>query len=364
MTASHETLSRTPTACLVTDAASTTPLLLHRSENPWGASPKAIEAAHAELLRVNRYPDPRHTALIEALAAHYCVTTDRVVVGNGADEIIMMLAIALRDIGHAVVSEITFQGYPKSLEAVGLPVVRVPLENNRVGIAALIEEMNRRAALVFVCNPHNPTGSVLDAASVQSLCEAARTTGSHVVFDEAYAEFADESFVSALPWARECGAVSVLRTFSKAYGLASLRVGALIGGPDLVSRVETVQDAMPFHVNRLAQAAACAALEDQAFLEQTRALISVARKALCGHLDRLGLTHLPSQANFVTVHLPGIAADVTRQLLADHVLVRDTADMGMPGWVRISVGTPTEVLTLVRCLEAAITRTTDQEASR
>lgn len=199
---------------------------------------------------------------------------------------------------------------------------------------------------------------------MRSLCETARATGSHIVFDDAYAEFADDSFTSALPWAREGGAVSVLRTFSKAHGLASLRVGGLIGGPDVVSRIETVQDAMPFHVNRLAQAAACAALQDQAFLEQTRVYTATARTALCSCLDRLGITHLPSQINFGTVHLPGNAPEVTRRLLADHVHVSDAMDLGMPGWMRISVGTLADVLILVRRFETALTLTADQGALR
>lgn len=348
--------TRTPTAHFVTDGSPSAPLLLHRSENPWGASPKAVEAARAELLRVHRYPDPRHTALIDALAAHYGVTTDSVAVGNGVDEIIMLLALALRDTGRAVVNEATYQGYPKSLDAVGLRVTHVPLDQYRVCPASLREEMHKEPALVFVCNPHNPTGSVLDADAVKSLCETAYATGSYLVFDEAYAEFADDSFTSALSWAREGGPVSVLRTFSKAYGLASLRVGALIGGPDVVSRIETVQDAMPYHVNRLAQAAACAALADRAFLEQTRVYTATARTMLCCALDRLGITYLPSQTNFVTLHLPGSAPKVTRQLLADHIHVRDATDMGMPGWMRISVGTPSDVLTLVRRLEGALAR--------
>ncbi|MFI6577856.1 pyridoxal phosphate-dependent aminotransferase [Nocardiopsis sp. NPDC050513] len=356
--------TRTPTAHPVTDSALPAPLLLHRSENPWGASPRAVEAARAELLRVHRYPDPRYTALVDALSTHHRVTADRVAVGNGVDEIIMMLALALRGTGRAVVTEATYQGYPKSLEAVGLRVTHVPLDRHRVDPAALVEEMRKGAALVFVCNPHNPTGSLLDADAVRSLCEAARATGSHLVFDEAYAEYADDSFTSALPWAREGGAVSVLRTFSKAYGLASLRVGALIGGPDVVSRVGTVQDAMPYHVNRLAQAAARAALEDQEFLELTRVSTATARTTLCSGLDRLGVTYLPSQTNFVTAHLPGSAPAVTRRLLADGIHVRDAADMGMPGWMRISVGTPSEVLTLVRRLEAALAPAAGQRTPR
>ncbi|KOV87473.1 hypothetical protein ADL01_04140 [Streptomyces sp. NRRL WC-3618] len=346
--------TRTPAVHLVADDAPPVPLLLHRSENPWGASPKAVEAARAELLRVHRYPDPQHTALIDALSSHHRVTTDRVAVGNGVDEIIMMLALASRDLGRAVINEATYQGYVKSLTAVGLRVAQVPLEDHRVGPAALVEEMHKGPALVFVCNPHNPAGTVLDADAVRSLCETARATGSHLVLDEAYAEFADDSFASGLPWAREGSGVSVLRTLSKAYGLAALRVGALIACPDVVSRIETVQDAMPYHVNRLAQAAACAALEDQEFLEQTRVRIATARRALCSSLDRLGITYLPSQTNFVTVHLPGSASRIAQQLLADHVHVRDASDMGMPGWMRISVGTPSDVLVLVRRLEAAL----------
>lgn len=346
--------TRTPVPHVLPDGPDHAPLLLHRSENPLGASPKAVEAAQAELLRVHRYPDPRHTELIDALSVHYGVPTDRVAVGNGLDEIIMMLAIGLRRMGRAVINEATYQGYSKSLEAVGLRVVYLPLDEHRVAPETLMEEMNKGPALVFVCNPHNPTGSVLDATAVKNLCETARATGSHLVFDEAYAEFADNSFTSALPWAREGGAVSVLRTFSKAYGLASLRVGTLIGSPEAVAHIERVQDAMPYHVNRLAQAAARAALEDEAFLEQTRLFTATARMTLCCVLARLGIAYLPSQTNFVTVHLPGSAPEVTRRLLADDIHVRDTSDMGMPGWMRISVGTPSDVLFLAGRLEAAL----------
>ncbi|MHC5908352.1 pyridoxal phosphate-dependent aminotransferase [Streptomyces sp. S6] len=356
--------TRTPVAHPARTAPQPTPLLLHRSENAWGASPRAVEAARAELLRVNRYPDPHHTALIDALARHHRTTTDRVVVGNGLDEVVLMLALALRDTGRAVLTEATFQGYAKSLDAVGLDAVVTPLTGHRVDPGALIAEMRKGPALVFVCNPHNPTGSVLDAEAVHDLCDAARAGGSHLVFDEAYAEFTDDTFTSALPWARENGNVSVLRTFSKAYGLASLRVGALVGDPALVARTAAVQDAMPFHVNRVAHAAARAALADQAFLEQTRIRTATARTALCACLDRLGITHLPSQTNFVTFHLPHTAPEITRRLLADGTHVRDATDLGMPGWIRVSVGTPAEVLTFARRLEAALTPTPSQEAPR
>lgn len=319
------------------------PVLLHRSENPWGASPRATEVAQAELLRLHRYPDPQHTDLIGALSSHYGVAGNRVAVGNGVDEIIMMLGLALRDVDRAVVNESTYQGYLKSLRAAGRRVVQIPLSHHQVDPGPLMAEMHRGPALVFVCNPHNPTGTLLDAEAVRSLCRTARATGSHLIFDEAYAEFADNSFTSALRWASEGASVSVLRTFSKAYGLASLRVGTLIGDPAVVSGIENVQDAMPYHVNRIAQAAACAALQDQEFLTQTQSYTAMARRMICSGLDRLGIMYLPSQANFVTAHLPGIASDVTRQLLAVDVHVRDATDLGMAGWIRISVGTPPEI---------------------
>ena len=275
--------TRTPTVHLVADDAPPVPLLLHRSENPWGASPKAVEAARAELLRVHRYPDPQHTALIDALSSHHRVTTDRVAVGNGVDEIIMMLALASRDLGRAVINEATYQGYVKSLTAVGLRVAQVPLEDHRVGPAALVEEMHKGPALVFVCNPHNPAGTVLDADAVRSLCETARATGSHLVLDEAYAEFVGTTLIGLRD---EYPNLIVVRTASKAYALAGLRVGFAVARPEVIARMNPFRP--PGSISTVSVTLVTEALRDDSILDTNLARVETERTRLTEALRALG----------------------------------------------------------------------------
>jgi histidinol-phosphate aminotransferase len=318
---------------------------LHLSENPYGPSPHAIQAATDSLRSLHRYPDPSYHDLITEIAFHYNVDPDRVMVGNGADEIILMLALVARELQRpAIISENTFQSYSMSLRAAGAPVIQHPLIDYSVPVDMFIASFAAGASIAFVCNPHNPVGGILSAESVSRLCDAARENDVIVVFDEAYAEYTEgEGFRSALPAAADRN-VCVMRTFSKAYGLAALRIGYVIGDPAVVARLRRMQMAFPFHVNRVAQAAAIAALRDQEYLTRIREKNSAARDLLYLGLRDLGIVHFQSHTNFVLVHMPGSASHVARELRTNaDLFVRDTADLGLTDHLRISVGRPDEM---------------------
>lgn len=323
---------------------------LHLSENPYGPSPHAVQAAMDSLRSLHLYPDPSYHDLITGIAFHYNIDPDRVMVGNGADEVILMLALAAREVGRpAIISESTFQSYPLSLQAAGVRVIQHPLIDYSVPADLFIDSFGAGASIAFVCNPHNPLGGILSADSVDRLCAAARQNDVIVVFDEAYAEYTDgEGFRSALSAAAHERNVCVMRTFSKAYGLAALRIGYVVGDPAIVADLRRMQMAFPFHVNRMGQAAAIAALRDQEYLTQIREKNRAARDLLYLGLSDLGITYFPSHTNFVLAHLPGSASHVARELRTNvGMFVRDTADLGLTDHLRISVGRPDEMSAFV-----------------
>jgi histidinol-phosphate aminotransferase len=323
---------------------------LHLSENPYGPSPHAVQAVTDSLRCLHRYPDPSYHDLITGIAFHYNIDPDRVVVGNGADEIILMLALAAREAQRpAIISENTFQSYSMSLRAAGVPVTAHPLIDYSFPVEEFIASFGAGASIAFVCNPHNPVGGILSAESVDCLCAVARQNDVIVVFDEAYAEYTDgEGFRSAISAAANDRNVCVMRTFSKAYGLAALRIGYVVGDPAVVARLRHMQMAFPFHVNRMGQAAAIAALRDQEYLTRIREKNRVARDLLYLGLSDLGITYFPSHANFVLAHLPGSASHVARELRTNAgMYVRDTADLGLTDHLRISVGRPDEMSAFV-----------------
>jgi histidinol-phosphate aminotransferase len=201
-----------------------------------------------------------------------------------------------------------------------------------------------------VCNPHNPCGTALSASALGTLVAAARTSGTPLVFDEAYHEFGAPEQPQLRPHL-DGAPVLALRTFSKAYGLAALRIGYALGPADLIAEVRRTLTVLPFSVNRVAQAAARAALADQAFLGEVRRVGAERRRWFCAELERRGHRYLPSVTNFVTVRVPGSGA--AQEILArDHgILVRDTAVFGFPGHLRVSLGTVDELRRFLDALD-------------
>lgn len=324
-------------------------LRLHLNENPYGPPPGTVDAVHDESARhLNRYPDADCRKLREALAAHFGVAPDMVAVGNGTDELVLLTSLTfLREPGTSVVTTATtFPGYVVSAASVGRTPVTVPLDGADLPVGELADRIGAGADLTFVCNPLNPTGALLDRASVRHLVDRAEHAGGVVVFDEAYIDFAGPAHEFALQAVREGRRALVMRTFSKAWGLASVRMGVVIGPADLVARVSVTAGALPFNVNRQAQRAVLRALEQPEHLARVRAENTRVRELLCKSLDALGLTHAPSASNFVMMEVPppGDSTAFAARLATEHrIFVRALDALGMPGQLRVSVGTEAEV---------------------
>jgi histidinol-phosphate aminotransferase len=335
-------------------------LRLHCNESPYGAPPAALEAAAAELREHhNVYPDHESSELTARLAAALDVTPDMIVVANGADELIQQIVLTFRDAdkadkadsadsadsaGPVAVTTQTFPGYAAAASVAGAPLTTIPMADHRVVPEAVAAALRDGARLAFVCNPHNPCGTTLDRAAVTEIITAAETTGAVPVFDEAYIEFADPEHDVTLAALREGRRAVVLRTFSKAWGLAGLRVGYAVGPADVMALIRRTRQSTPFSVNRLAQRAAVAALDTPGHLADIRAKTAAARERLVAGLQAAGVECVPSQANFVLARFGPDSSAVARALATDHgVLVRDLAPLGLPGFVRVTVGTEAQV---------------------
>lgn len=335
-------------------------LRLHLNENPYGPPPGTVEAVHTEAQRhLSLYPDSECAALRARLAVHFRVEPEQVAVGNGTDELVLLTSMTfLRAPGATVaVTTSTFPGYITSAAAVGAGTRNIPLRDGAVPADELARSMREGAALAFVCNPVNPTGSVLDEAALRELVDAADETGAVLVVDEAYMDFAGPAHEFAMDAVRQGRRLLVLRTFSKAWGLASLRLGCALGPADLVQRITSTSSALPFNVSRPAQQGVLRALEEPGYVERVREDTAVARAMLCEAFDTLGLPYLPSVANFVMVAVPGSSVDFAAGLARDHqILVRNLDALGLPGHLRISVGTVPQVERLIAALTAMMDR--------
>ncbi|WP_031469453.1 pyridoxal phosphate-dependent aminotransferase [Sciscionella sediminilitoris] len=327
---------------------------LHLSESPFGASPAAVHAASTELTRVHRYPAPERETLAEALAAHWNVAEDQVVVANGSDELVLATALTLgARTRPGLVTAGTFPGYASALERIGRGAVAVPLEGSAVDVGALAERLGEHG-ICYVCHPHNPSGTALGRHDFARLVAHARASDTPLVVDEAYHEFAAPDLPKVRDFLDSDAPVLALRTFSKAYGLAALRIGYAIGRADLIGEVRRTLRVLPFSVNRVGQAAALAALADQEFLGTVRKANERRRAWFGAELDRRGYPYLGSVTNFLAIRVPDSAL-LQRVLAREHgILVRDTGIFGFPGHLRVSLGAEHELDAFFEALEASL----------
>jgi histidinol-phosphate aminotransferase len=308
---------------------------LASNENPFGPSPRAVAAAKQALEHGELYPDGGCFALRQKLAAVRGLDANQLVVGNGSNEIIELLGHALLRPGDEVVMGApAFVVYKLVTLLFGAKPVEVPLNRHRHDLAAMAAAITPRTKLVCVCSPNNPTGT---ANTEAELLAFARALPEHVVvaFDEAYAEFVDNA-PDLRPLIAEGRKVVCLRTFSKIYGLASLRVGYGYADAGIVALLNRVRQ--PFNVNAIAQAAAVAALDDDAFAATCARQNRAGLAQFEASFDERGLEWVPSVANFILVRV-GDGAAVFAALQQRGVIVRPMRSYGMPEWVRITVGT-------------------------
>jgi histidinol-phosphate aminotransferase len=320
----------------VTDAVK-----LASNENPLGPSPLALAAIAASLATLHRYPDSHAHYLREDLARSLQVKPGQLILGNGSDEVLDLLVRALVPPGGEVLSTAhTFLMYGLLTQAVGGVFRAVPLKEMRVDLKAVAGAVSPRTRLIILNNPNNPTGTVFWREEWQEFLAAVPPTVT-VVLDEAYIDFADDPRVpQALEYLAEDRPLVGLRTFSKAYGLAGLRLGYGYGPSELVDYLNRIR--LPFNVNRLAQVAGQAALRDRDFLARTKELVWSGRDYLSGELKRLGLAFIPTQANFLLIRTGRPGREVYQEMLKYGVIIRAMDGYGFPDYIRVNVGLPEE----------------------
>ncbi len=325
---------------------------LASNENPLGVSPLAMQAAQRALADAARYPDGNGFELKQALARHYGLEMPQIVLGNGSNDVLELAARAFLAPGlEAIYSQHAFAVYPLATQAVGAAGVEVPARDFAHDLGAMLRAVSPRTRLIFVANPNNPTGTLIHSAELHAFLRAL-PPDVIVVLDEAYNEYLPaELKADSVAWLREFPNLIITRTFSKAYGLAGLRVGcafAHAGVADLMNRVR-----QPFNVNSISLAAAAAGLDDREFVRRSFELNQSGMRRLTQGFTKLGLTYIPSFGNFVSVKV-GDANGVFRRLLERGVIVRPIASYGMPDYLRVSTGLEAENERFLEALQQSL----------
>ena len=328
---------------------------LASNENPDGCSPAVMAVLAGSGFEPWRYADPACTALRAALATHLGVDAGVIVVGNGSEEMIAAISRGVLVAGTQVVTVVpSFGLHEIEPLAAGATVLKVPMTAAAdFDLAALEAAISAGPRVVFLSSPWNPVGPALEAAALQRLIAAIRP-GTLFVLDEAYFEFADASLPDGIEALRDSGiAYVVLRTFSKAYGLAGLRVGyALCSDPEIARVVAAAKT--PFNVNAAAQLAAVAALEDDAWMKASVAGIRAERDRVAAALTRMGLKAAPSQTNFLFFNTGRDSADMAAALVQDGIIVKPWREAGFETWLRATIGTRADNDRLIASLHAQV----------
>ena len=314
---------------------------LASNENPLGPSPKAVAAIRKNLGIINRYPDSQGYYLKKALAKFLNVEPGNIVLGNGSDELIdIILKTFVEEDEQIITADFTFLEYKIISHVKGRTVICVPLKYFKYDLAAMKERIDKKTKVIFISNPNNPTGTYVTRQEIE---EFLRDLPEDIllVLDEAYDTFIDVSdFPNSLSYLRNKKNVIILKTFSKAYGLAGLRIGYAIARGELASYMEVARQ--PFNVNTLAQKAAIAALTDTKFLAKTRKVILEGKDYLYAQLKRLGIAYVPSVANFILIDVSRDGVGVFKEMLKDGVIVRDMRQYGLKNYIRVTIGTAKE----------------------
>ena len=314
---------------------------LASNENPLGPSAKVLEAIRNELAELTRYPDGNGFELKSRLAQRCAVQINQVTLGNGSNDILDLVARAYLAPGlNAVFSQYAFAVYPIATQAVGAEGRVVPAKDHGHDLEAMLAAIDGNTRVVFIANPNNPTGTWFGPDALERFL-ARVPANVLVVLDEAYIEYAEgDELPDGIQYLSRYENLLVSRTFSKAYGLASLRVGYALSSAQIADVLNRVRQ--PFNVNSLALAAACAALDDVDYLVQSRQLNDAGMAQLEAGLRDLGLGWIASKGNFIAVDFGRDTAAINQALLRAGVIVRPVAGYGMPNFLRVSIGLPAE----------------------
>jgi len=323
---------------------------LASNESPYGPFPEVIEAMKAKLSNLNRYPDGGSTFLREKIAEKLDVPLKNIMVGHGSNELLRLIAnVLLNPEDEAVAASPSFIVYPTVVKLMNAKLIEVPLKAHRHDLQAMSDAITKRTKIVFICNPNNPTGTIVTKGEVDSFMESIPDKVV-VVFDEAYYELVrDESYPSGLDYINGKNPVVVLRTFSKVHGLAGCRVGYGIAPDFIVEAVNKVRE--PFNVNSVGQAAAIRSLDCEDKVEERSRLNYEGLRYLYSEFERLGLKYIPSHANFVLVDIGVDDRLASKELMKRGVIVRSGDIFGYPNYLRVTVGTPDENARFIAELE-------------
>ncbi len=313
---------------------------LASNENPLGPSPAALRAVQEQLARLHYYPDGNCYQLKATLAKKIGIDPDEVIIGNGTDELLTLLTLAyINTDDEAVTAQPTFSEYEFALRLMGGVPRAVPLSGDGFSydFDAFAGAVNERTRLVFICSPNNPTGTIVQRKPLEKFLDSL-PPGILVVFDHAYVEYAtDPAHPDGIDYIRQGRPVLVLRTFSKIYGLAGLRIGYAVAPGAVIADLNRVRE--PFNVNAAAQVAALAALEDCDHLERSRDLVEKGKRQLASGFERMGLQAAPTEANFCFVDIKTDSRLAFQALLRRGVIVRSGDIFGYPTHIRVTYGT-------------------------
>ncbi len=338
---------------------------LASNENPLGPSPKAVEAIVAATSKLNRYPDGSGFYLRKRLAEKHRLPFDSILLGNGSNEIIELVIRAFMSPGDEVMMpEPSFLLYKLVVQWMGGMPVPVPLKQDwGIDLDKMAEAVSAKTKVIFLTNPNNPTGKVISKADFEAFLSRVPQSAA-VVLDEAYIEFNTNpdtplgfDYISG-----QSPAVIVLRTFSKAYGLAGLRIGFGAMDPEIAGFLNRVRQ--PFNTGSLAQAAALAAIDDDEFLSRSRQTTWSGLQFLYKEIEKMGLRHIPSEANFFLIEVPCEAKELYEAMLRRGVIIRSMASYGMERFIRVNVGLPEENIRFIGALKEVLAEMAQVDSSR
>ncbi|WP_323754668.1 histidinol-phosphate transaminase [Marinobacter sp.] len=326
---------------------------LASNENPLGPSEKAMAAARKALEESCLYPDGNGFSLKQALVSRFGVAMNQITLGNGSNDVLEVIARCFAGPGDEVVfSQYAFAVYPIVAQAIGAKGVSVPAKAWGHDLDAMAKAVNEHTKLIFVANPNNPTGTVHTAGAIEAFLQRIPEQVL-VVLDEAYCEYlTGGEYPDGVQLLERYPNLVVCRTFSKAWGLAAMRVGYALSSPAIADVLNRVRQ--PFNVNSIALAAAAAVLEDEEYLNRSREVNDAGLRQLAAGFEQLGVSFIPSVGNFIAVDVGAQAAEVYQALLASGVIVRPVAGYGMPNHLRVSVGLAEENARFLEALSDAL----------
>lgn len=323
---------------------------LASNENPFGCSPTVKEALINEFEHTAVYPDGASVELTKALSAHYGIDPGQIIFGAGSDEVLLMTARAFLQPGdETIMAETTFPQYKHNSTIEGANIIEVPLQDGKHDLEAMLAKVTASTKIVWICNPNNPTGTYnTETEVVQFMDRISKDV--LVVLDEAYLEYAVATdYPDSLSLLEQYPNLLLLRTFSKIYGLASLRIGYGLGSKSLIHSINQVRE--PFNTTRYAQAAALAALQDQAFIDRCRELNRVGMDYLTSCFEQLGFSYFPSQGNFIMVDVKRPGQAMFQSLLRRGVIVRAGH---LPTYLRVTIGSREQNEAFIEALKEAL----------